>query len=72
MVLGKKRWLFSIGTGAEIRPLEQGRKRPVCSGYIATIWTQIRVLSGFILFAGKTAAMIKMVWSVFGYMQETF
>ena len=31
MVLGKK-WLFSIGNGAEIRPLEMGRKslaRPV-------------------------------------------
>ena len=25
MVLGK-RWLFSIGNGAEIRPLEKGRK----------------------------------------------
>ena len=28
MVLGK-RWLFSIGNGAEIRPLEMGRKSPV-------------------------------------------
>ena len=27
MVLGK-RWLFSIGNGAEIRPLEKGRKGP--------------------------------------------
>ena len=27
MVLGK-RWLFSIGNGAEIRPLEKGRKSP--------------------------------------------
>ena len=27
MVLGK-RWLFSIGNGAEIRPLEMGRKSP--------------------------------------------
>ena len=27
MVL-EKRWLFSIGNGAEIRPLEKGRKRP--------------------------------------------
>ena len=25
MVLGKKVWLFSIGNGAEIRPLEMGR-----------------------------------------------
>ena len=28
MVLGKK-WLFSIGNGAEIQPLEKGRKCPV-------------------------------------------
>ena len=28
MVLGK-RWLFSIGNGAEIQPLEIGRKSPV-------------------------------------------
>ena len=28
MVLGK-RWLFSIGNGAEIRPLEMGKKSPV-------------------------------------------
>ena len=28
MVL-RKRWLFSIGNGAEIRPLEKGRKCPV-------------------------------------------
>ena len=28
MVLGKK-WLFSIENGAEIRPLEMGRKSPV-------------------------------------------
>ena len=28
MVLGK-RWLFLIGNGAEIRPLEMGRKGPV-------------------------------------------
>ena len=28
MVLGK-RWLFSIGNGAEIRPLEKGSKSPV-------------------------------------------
>ena len=27
MVLGK-RWLFLIGNGAEIRPLEMGRKGP--------------------------------------------
>ena len=27
MVLGKK-WLFLIGNGAEIRPLEMGRKSP--------------------------------------------
>ena len=27
MVLGK-RWLFSIGNGAEIRPLEMGRTSP--------------------------------------------
>ena len=27
MVLGK-RWLFSIGNGAEIPPLEMGRKSP--------------------------------------------
>ena len=27
MVLGKK-WLFSIGNGAEIWPLEMGRKSP--------------------------------------------
>ena len=27
MVLGKK-WLFLIGNGAEIRPLEMGRKGP--------------------------------------------
>ena len=27
MALGKK-WLFSIGNGAEIRPLEMGRKSP--------------------------------------------
>ena len=30
MVLGK-RWLFLIGNGAEIRPLEKGRKGPVVS-----------------------------------------
>ena len=30
MVLGKG-WLFSIGNGAEIRPIEKGRKSPVCS-----------------------------------------
>ena len=30
MVLGKK-WLFSIGNGAEIRPLEMNRKSPVDS-----------------------------------------
>ena len=34
MVLGKKgvgekRWLFSLGNGAEIWPLEMGRKSPV-------------------------------------------
>ena len=28
MVLGK-RWLFSFGNGAEIEPLEKGRKSPV-------------------------------------------
>ena len=28
MVFGK-RWLFSIGNGAEIRPLDKGRKSPV-------------------------------------------
>ena len=28
MVLGKK-WLFSIGNGAEIQPLEKGRKSPI-------------------------------------------
>ena len=26
--IGKKRWLFSIGNGAEIRPLEKGSKCP--------------------------------------------
>ena len=34
MVLGK-RWLFSIGNGAEIRPLEKGRKCPDLSRYLA-------------------------------------
>ena len=28
MVLGGKWWLFSIGNGAEIQPLEMGRKSP--------------------------------------------
>ena len=28
MVLGKKKWPFLIGNGAEIRPLEKGRKSP--------------------------------------------
>ena len=26
--IGEKRWLFSIGNGAEIRPQEKGRKSP--------------------------------------------
>ena len=26
--IGKKRWLFSIGNGAEIQPLEMGRMSP--------------------------------------------
>ena len=26
MELGEKRWLFSIGNGADVRPLEKGRK----------------------------------------------
>ena len=30
MVLGKKKWLFSIGNGAEIRPLEKGRNGYFC------------------------------------------
>ena len=29
MTMGK-RWLFSFGNGAEIQPLEKGRKSPVC------------------------------------------
>ena len=36
MVLGKK-WLVSIGNGAEIRPLEEGRKCPGAI-YIAMYW----------------------------------
>ena len=36
MVLGKRR-LFSIGNGAEIRPLEMGRK----SSAVITIWALI-------------------------------
>ena len=35
MVLGK-RWLFLIGNGAKIRPLEKGRKSPEKSGFLAT------------------------------------
>ena len=27
--IGEKRWLFSIGNGAEFRSLEMGRKSPV-------------------------------------------
>ena len=34
MVLGK-RWLFSIGNGTEIVPLEKGRKSPVRSSLSA-------------------------------------
>ena len=33
MVLGK-RWLFLIGNGAEVRPLEMGRKSPAFSLHI--------------------------------------
>ena len=36
MVLGKKRWLFSIGNGAQIRPLEMGRKSPDTESYTAS------------------------------------
>ena len=31
---GKKKWLFSIGNGAEIRPLEKGRKSPAIKTYL--------------------------------------
>ena len=33
MKLGK-RWLFLVGNGVEIRPLEKGRKYPGIGGYM--------------------------------------
>ena len=47
MVLGK-RWLFSIWNGAEIRPLEMGRKSPAQS-----------MLGHFPVFCGRTSTILK-------------
>ena len=35
----EKRWLFSIGNGAEIRPLENGRKSPAKTIKYDTCWS---------------------------------
>ena len=39
--IGEKRWLFLIGNGAEIRPLEKGRKSPVLTHlyFFRGLWT---------------------------------
>ena len=39
MVFKEKRWLFSLGNGAKIRPLEKGRaENPLKSNYADEIW----------------------------------
>ena len=43
MVLGK-RWLFSIGNGAENQPLEMGRKSPDFTPFIGNRKTKTRAL----------------------------
>ena len=40
MVLGEKRWLFSIGNGAEILHLEKGRKSPVKGYSLWSVWCE--------------------------------
>ena len=57
--IGEKRWLFSFGNGAEIRPLEKGRKSPV------TLEAYITSIMGPDQSASYRVYMFAFVWSAF-------
>ena len=46
MVMGKM-WLFLIGNGAEIRPLEKGRKCPKCFKILNTSFSVFNKMLGY-------------------------
>ena len=84
MVLGKKRWLLSIGNGAGIRPLEKGRSTAECdlsdiygsynvlSNYMLSLWEMYIDLASQSLPTGKlTADAIKLeIWILYHILSD--
>ena len=64
MVLGK-RWLFSIGNGAEIRPLKMGRKSPDATLYSisseSSLFAKISIYESLVYKKGLTLLIFYLI-----------